>query len=158
MISLIWAMDINNLIGKDNALPWYYPEDLRYFKKQTLHQDVLMGYNTFLSIFNRLNKPLPNRNNFVLSYEKLNIDGVSIVQNLQEFLERYENSEQNLFVIGGKSVYDQLLDKADFLYITLINKAHEGNVYFSKIDYSNYELIQNDVCGELSFLIYKKVK
>ena len=59
MISMILAMDINNLVGKNNDLPWHYPEDLQYFKNVTLNKKVLMGYNTYLSIVNRLGKPLP---------------------------------------------------------------------------------------------------
>ena len=66
MICLIWAMTKDNLIGKGNDLPWHYKEDLQYFKKTTMNKDVLMGYNTYLSIFNRLGHSLPNRNNFVL--------------------------------------------------------------------------------------------
>ena len=59
MISIIVAIGKNNLIGKGNDLPWYYPEDLKYFKSKTLNKTVLMGENTFYSIVNRINKPLP---------------------------------------------------------------------------------------------------
>ena len=65
MISLIFAMDINNLIGKDNDLPWHYSEDLKYFKAVTSGKKVVMGENTFFSIVNRIGKPLPNRENYV---------------------------------------------------------------------------------------------
>lgn len=156
MISLIWAMDINQLIGKGNTLPWYYPEDLKYFKRQTLNQDVLMGYNTYLSIVERIGKPLPNRNNYVLAYNDL--DGVTTVKDLEGFIKEYQNKDKNIFVIGGKSVYEQLLDSADFLYITLINKEYIGDVYFPKIDFTKYEKIKEDSQGELIFQIYKKVK
>ena len=68
MKSLIVAIGVNGLIGKGNDLPWNYPEDLKYFKKVTLNKDVFMGYNTYLSIVNRIGKPLPKRNNYVLTY------------------------------------------------------------------------------------------
>lgn len=157
MISLIWAMTKNNLIGKDNDLPWHYKEDLQYFKKTTLNKDVLMGYNTYLSIFNRLGHSLPNRNNFVLC-NNLTIEDNSITQvtSLDDFINEYKNREKEIFIIGGASVYSQTLPVADRLYITMINKDYEGNVYFPQIDLSNYELIKKEDHSELSFLVYEK--
>ena len=157
MISLIWAMTKNNLIGKDNDLPWHYKEDLQYFKKTTLNKDVLMWYNTYLSIFNRLGHSLPNRNNFVLC-NNLTIEDNSITQvtSLDDFINEYKNSEKEIFIIGGASVYSQTLPVADRLYITMINKDYEGNVYFPQIDLSNYELIKKEDHSELSFLVYEK--
>ncbi len=70
MISIIVAIDKNNLIGNNNSLPWNYPEDLKYFREITLNKTVLMGKNTFISILNRNNKPLPKRKNIVVSHDK----------------------------------------------------------------------------------------
>ena len=140
MISMILAMDINNLVGKNNDLPWNYPEDLQYFKKVTLNKKVLMGYNTYISIVNRLGKPLPKRENYVLTYEKeLPLGGI-IVKDLNELLEKFKNSEEEIFIIGGKSVYESLVDKADRIYLTRINKAYEGDTYLNAIDFSFFSL------------------
>jgi ribosomal protein S18 acetylase RimI-like enzyme len=84
---MILAMDKNNLVGRGNDLPWNYPEDLKYFKKITLNKDVFMGYNTYLSIVNRIGKPLPKRNNYVLTFEnELPLGGI-IVKDVDSFFE-----------------------------------------------------------------------
>lgn len=157
MINLIWAMTKDNLIGKGNDLPWHYKEDLQYFKKNTLDKDVLMGYNTYLSIYDRIGKALPRRNNFVLHFDaSLKVEGATLVTNLEEFLNEYKNNEKELFIIGGASVYKQTLPLADRLYITLINKEYEGDIYFPEVDLSNYNLIRQEDVNELSFLVYER--
>lgn len=156
MIKLIWAMDENNLIGNKNNLPWHYKEDLRYFKEQTTGHDCLMGYNTYLSIVNRLGHPLPNRENFVLYKETINNELVHTVTNLEEFLKEYEKTDKDLFVIGGASVYQQCFEKADYLYITRIHKAYTGDVYFNNLNLDDFIKISEVISGELSFEIYKR--
>ena len=111
MLCLIVAMDENNLIGKGNELPWYYKEDLKYFKKVTLYKAVLMGYNTYLSIVDRLGTVLPNRANYVLTYEEELEHGAVVVTNLEELIDAYK--ETDLFIIGGKMVYETMLDRVD---------------------------------------------
>lgn len=155
MINLIWAMDENNLIGSNNALPWHYKEDLQYFKKQTLNHDCLMGYNTYLSIVNRLGHPLLNRRNFVLYNQNISNDVITIT-NLVEFLKKYQNNDEILFVIGGKSVYEQCLNYADYLYITRIHKKYDGDTYFENLDLTKYSMINKTDVNELSFEIYKR--
>ncbi len=157
MICLIWAMTKDNLIGKGNDLPWHYKEDLQYFKKTTMNKDVLMGYNTYLSIFNRLGHSLPNRNNFVLCNDLEIMDNsITQVNDLDEFIKQYQNTDKELFIIGGASVYRQTLPVADKLYITLINKEYLGDVYFPEIDLSNYKVINKVDLEELSFIVYEK--
>ena len=156
MISMILAMDINNLVGKNNDLPWYYPEDLQYFKKVTLNKKVLMGYNTYLSIVNRIGKPLPKRENYVLTFEKeLPLGGI-IVDDLKALLDEHKSSEEELFIIGGKSIYELLVDHADMIYLTRINKAYDGDTYLNCIDFSLFELTSKEEVDELSFEVYKR--
>lgn len=155
MISLIFAIDQNNLIGKGNDLPWHYPEDLKYFKEVTTGKTVLMGLNTFYSIYNRIGKPLPKRNNLVATLDKnIRIDGVTFVYDLISFLEEKHNEE--IFIIGGKQIYELSLPYADRLYITHINKAYEGDVYFPKINYEEYNVIRSNDSGELCFKVYER--
>ena len=115
-----------------------------------------MGYNTYLSIVNRLGHPLPNRQNYVLSYEQVNDQSVTTVTDLKAFLEKYQNSENDLFVIGGKSVYEQCLPIADYLYITFIHQTFDGDTYFENLDLSLFEKISENNQDELSFTIYKR--
>lgn len=154
MISLIWATDKNNLVGKDNKLPWHYKEDLQYFKKTTLNKKVLMGKQTFDSIISYLGKPLPNRTSIVASLEEFEYKDIEVINDLDKYLKNY-NDDDELFIIGGLSIYKQAYKYADKLYITYIDKEHDGNVYF---DYSleNFELLSSNKSDILDFRIYTK--
>ena len=136
MLSLIVAVDDNFLIGNNNELPWYEPNDLKYFKKVTTGKAVLMGYNTYLSIINRLGKPLPKRENYVLTYEtQLPLGGI-VVKDLDALIESY--SDKELFVIGGKMVYENLLSKVERLYLTRVSGKQIGNIFFPNINFSKH--------------------
>lgn len=157
MIAMIVAVDDQFLIGNGNQLPWYEPEDLKYFKKMTLGNAVLMGYNTYLSIINRNQKALPQRINYVLTYEKELVGGGIIVEDLDQLLNQYQNSDEKLFIIGGKSVYEALLPKVEYLYLTRIHKTHFGDIYLD-IPLSEFSILQKKEVGHLSFEIYQRVK
>lgn len=159
MISLIFAMDINNLIGKDNDLPWHYSEDLKYFKAVTSGKKVVMGENTFFSIVNRIGKPLPNRENYVATLTNdFNYPNVNVINDLISFLKTIKDVSEEYFIIGGKTIYELSLPYADRLYITHINKEYEGNVYFPKINYSEYKKIKSNKIDELDFCVYERIK
>ena len=151
MFSIIVAIGPHNVIGKGNDLPWHYSEDLKYFKEKTLNHSVFMGYNTFLSIYNRLGKPLPKRKNYVLTYEETLPGDAIPIHSLEEL-----PKEEEIFVIGGKMIYEMMLPHADYLYITHVNKEYEGDVFFPTIDYSKFDLISSNEVGELNFCVYKK--
>lgn len=157
MISLIWAMDKNNLIGIDNDLPWHYSEDLKYFKEKTTDKKVIMGENTFYSILNRIGKPLPHRKNIVATLDtNFKRDDVEVTYDLIKFLKDNQDTEEEIFVIGGKQIYALSLPYAKRLYITHINKEHQGNVYFPQIDYSKYNIISKKIVDVLNFVIYER--
>lgn len=153
MISAIWAMDKNWLIGKDNDLPWHYPEDLKYFKNVTKGHTVLMGKNTFDSIVSMIGKPLPNRKNIVLSRGNFSYDGVQVETDFDTFI---KNNTEDLFVIGGKEIYNLTLGYCDRLYITFIDKEYEGNVYFPKFDLNAFQLVSETKSGDLRFCVYER--
>ncbi len=155
MLALIVAVDDNFLIGNGNNLPWYEPNDLKYFKKITLNKAVLMGYNTYLSIIARLGKVLPNRINYVLTEEKSLPKGGIIVDDLDKLILEYQNKE--LFVIGGKMVYEALLPRVDKLYLTRVKGSHVGNVYFPKIAFDEFMLISSEKQDNLTFEIYERI-
>ncbi len=153
MISIIFATDPNHLIGKDNDLPWNYSEDLKYFKEKTLNKTVLMGEATFYSILDKLGKPLPKRNIIVASLEEFSYPKVKVINDLIGFLK--QDHEEEIFIIGGKTIYELAFPYADRLYITHIKKVHEGNVYLN-FNLDNFNLISEQQFPELSFCIYER--
>ncbi|PKK95173.1 MAG: dihydrofolate reductase [Tenericutes bacterium HGW-Tenericutes-5] len=155
MISMIFAMDPTGLIGKNNDLPWDYPEDLQYFKYVTLNKTVLMGVTTFESIVQRLNKPLPNRKSIVASLDNYSYPGVEVINDLIGFLKKPHNEE--IFVIGGKTIYEIAFPYADKLYITHIKKVFEGDTYLD-FDLSDFKLVKSDDNEELTFAVYERIK
>lgn len=121
---LIAAHDPNLVIGKDGELPWRYPEDLKHFKSKTIGKTILMGRGVFEELHE---KPLPSRNNIVLSTTK-QYNNVQTFQSLEEVMESVK--EDQLFVIGGGVLYKQVLPIADKLIITEIKKEYQGDTYF----------------------------
>ncbi len=154
MISLIFATDPNHLIGMNNDLPWDYPEDLKYFKETTLNKTVLMGLNTFYSILDKLGKPLPKRNLIVASLDEFSYPNVTVIKDLIAFLK--QPHEEEIFVIGGKTIYELAFPYANRLYITHIKKPHKGNVYLN-FNLDGFKLIRNKELAELSFAVYERI-
>jgi dihydrofolate reductase len=122
-IAIIAAIAHNMVIGKAGVLPWHIPEDLKHFKSLTRGHAVLMGRKTWQS----LGRPLPERRNVVLTSGDL--PGVEHYATLEAALVGLRN-EETVFIIGGAKLYAQLLDRADFLYLTLITRDFEGDTFF----------------------------
>lgn len=157
MISLIWAMDKNQLIGKNNELPWHYKEDLKYFRSKIKNHPVLLGDKTYESILNYRNgKRFPDSDHYVATINDVTYEGVTMVRDIIAFLE--EEHEEEIFVIGGATIYKLALPYADRLYITHIDKEYEGDAYFPTFDYNDYEKISETVSNELRFAIYERKK
>lgn len=155
MISLVVAIASNNVIGKDNQLPWHYKSDLKYFKDLTTNHTVVMGRNTFDSIINRNGKILPNRKSVVVTRNKdFNYPDVEVVNNFKKYLNELHNEE--LFIIGGSAIFKDSLEYADRLYITHINKEYAGDVYFPEYNKDDFKLISKLDEGELSFCVYER--
>jgi dihydrofolate reductase len=135
-LSLIWAMDRNRTIGKDNRLPWRLPDELAYFKKVTMGHPIIMGRRTYESI----GRPLPGRTNVVLSRdENYQVDGCTIAHSVQEIMDKYEGSPY--FVIGGAQIYRQFLPYAERLYVTFIDHDFKGDEWFPEINWPQWQLI-----------------
>jgi dihydrofolate reductase len=142
MINIISAVAKNNIIGVKNDLPWKLQADLKYFSKTTTGKTVVMGKNTFNSIFKRLGKPLPHRRNVIISFVVETIPGCEVYTDLKSFLE--ENKNDDLFIIGGASIYKQTIDMADRLYITEVDSSPDGDVYFPEIKSGEWTLVSED--------------
>lgn len=126
IISLIAALGRNGVIGKNNAIPWYLPADMRHFRELTLGKPVIMGHKTYLSI----GRPLPKRENIVMVRD-LNVvlAGCKVVHSAQEALKAVEGNRE-VMIIGGEKIYSVFLPQADRLYLTYIELNVEGDAFF----------------------------
>ena len=135
-LSLIAAMDSNHLIGCDNGLPWHLPADLAFFKQTTLGKPIVMGRKTHESI----GRPLPGRQNIVVTHNRsFEAAGCDIVTGIDEAMELCA-SQPEVMLIGGASLYQQSIDRADILYITKINHVFQGDTWFPDYDQKAWEL------------------
>lgn len=136
MVSMICAVGKNREIGFENKLLWNLPKDLKHFKDTTAGHTVIMGQKTFESI----GKVLPGRNNIILSLDpSFRVEGAEIFNDLKKVLDKYKDSKEEVFVIGGASIYKQFLPYADKLYLTLVEDSPEADVFFP--DYSEFKNI-----------------
>lgn len=128
--SIIVAIGDNRVIGKTNELLWHVPEDLKRFKALTLGHPVIMGRKTFDSIIAFLGKPLPGRQNIVVTRDtEWQYEGVTVVHSLEEAFEKAEETDE-VFIIGGEQIYSQALPFTDRIYLTRIDDAKEGDAFF----------------------------
>jgi len=139
-VSIVAAIAKNNVIGLDNAMPWYLPEDLRNFRRITIGKPILMGRITFES----LGKRLPGRANIVISKqsEGLKSKGCRVFGSIEDALAKYGTSEE-IMVIGGESIYRQTLPLTDRMYLTMIEKNYDGDTYFPIFEASEWAEISN---------------
>lgn len=152
-LSMIVAVDEARAIGKDNRLLWNIPEDLKHFKELTSGHAVIMGENTYHSI----GRPLPNRTNIVVTLnQELELPGCQVVHSLDEAVQvAREYEKEEVFVMGGASIYKQFLPMIDRLYLTLVNGEHEADTYFP--DYSDFTKViseEKHENGEYQFTFF----
>ena len=131
ILSVIVAMAHNRVIGLNNQMPWHLPADLAWFKKNTLNKPVIMGRKTFESI----GRPLPNRHNIVISRQiepsDNKISNVSWVKSIDEAISLAQKQQPDeVFIIGGGNIYQQVLPLIDRLYLTHIDAELQGDTYF----------------------------
>ncbi len=145
-IALIWAMARNRVIGRNNALPWRLPADMKHFRELTTGHPVLMGRKTFES----LGRPLPNRTNIVITSDRRYAPkGCLVAHSLDEAVElaivHVPPIDPEIFVIGGQKLYTQMLSRADRLYITQVETDAEGDAWFPEFDLGKWCEIQRDL-------------
>ncbi|MCD4704462.1 dihydrofolate reductase [bacterium] len=135
MISIICAIGKNKAIGKDNQLLWDIPHDLQHFKDITVGHPVIMGYKTYLSI----GRPLPGRTNIILSKKLVNIPGCIVCTSLDEAINKGKEIDlEEVFIIGGGSVYAQTINLVDKLYLTIVDDTVEdADTFFPEYDQFN---------------------
>jgi len=166
ILSMIVATADNNIIGKDNDMPWHLPADLAYFKKVTLGKPIIMGRKTYESI----GRPLPGRRNIVISRdETYAASGIDTVVSVEQALSLVDGSDGNeavdeIMVIGGGAIYKHCLPKADRLYVTHINAAIDGDTQFPHYDDGSWQKTSSELresddknIYNLDFCIYQRV-
>lgn len=161
MLSCIVAVSKNNVIGKNNKLLWHIKEDLQYFKETTTNHTIIMGRKTFES----LPGILPNRKHIVITRNKefkVNNKNVEISNNIDLIVEKYKNSLNEAFIIGGGDIYEKTLPMCSKLYLTRIHKNFDGDVFFPQLDLAKFTLItksntKKDIKTQLDFTfeVYK---
>ena len=136
-ISIIVAIAENFAIGKNNDLLFHLPEDLKRFKAITTGCPIIMGKNTLLSL---PKWPLPKRRNIVITDDsKDQFEGCEVVFSIEEAIEVVKNEKES-FIIGGGSIYRQFYPYTGKLYLTLVHKEFDADVFFPEIDYSEWEI------------------
>ncbi len=142
-ISIIAAMADNRVIGIDNTLPWKLPADMKWFRQHTLGKPVLMGRKTFDSI----GKALPNRTNLIVTHDRtFSAPGCIICYEIDEALQQMADVDE-VMIIGGASFYEQLLPRADRLYLTQIHAAIDGDAYFPEFDATMWREVKRIDCA-----------
>lgn len=155
MINIIVCVGLNNEIGKNNKMLWNNKEELRYFREKTLNHKILMGKNTYLSI----GKILDSRINYIVTSKKLNIENAVIINNLEEILKYYENLDEEIFVIGGESIYNQSMKYASKIYLSKINKKFdEADKFFPRINENEFLLEYAEKRATFDIYIYARRK
>lgn len=151
----------NHVIGIENKLPWYIPDDLKRFKKLTLGHSVLMGRKTFDSIIARNKKPLPDRLNVVLSRSK-SFDTFPIVRTYRSVEAAIAglSDQQRINIIGGASLYRVCLDFADRLELTIVEQEYAGDAFFPPYEHligSHFNLLASEQHNGYRFETYQRI-
>lgn len=137
LVSIIAAMGNDRVIGKDNDIPWYLPDDVRHFKSTTSNHHVIMGRKNWESLPSKF-RPLPDRTNIIITRQSdYAATGALMVSNLKGALDIAKwKGDREAFVIGGGEIYQMAIEIADRIYLTEINQTFCGQVTFPEFDKS----------------------
>lgn len=139
-ITLIAAMTTQRVIGVNNQLPWHMPADLQHFKSKTLHKPVIMGRKTFDSI----GQPLPKRRNLIVTRQiGFKADGCEVFQSIDTAIHAVAKCDE-VMIIGGAGIYQQTIDRANRMYLTIIDSDIKGDAYFPKWHDKDWVEISNE--------------
>jgi dihydrofolate reductase len=129
IVSLVAAAAENGVIGKNGALPWRMPADMKFFKNLTMGHTVIMGRKTYES----MGKPLVGRKNVIITRNKdFKAEGCIVINSFEEVFKMF-SKEKEIFVIGGAEIYDMALPKTDKIYLTRIHASFDGDAYFHEL-------------------------
>ncbi len=151
MISIICSIGKNRELGKKNDLIWHFKDDMKFFKNMTMNHKAIMGYNTYKS----LPGDLPGRHIIVVSFEP--VDGVETVNGIEPIIEKYQNSEEEVFICGGASIYRQFLPYASKMYLTEIDaNDDEADTFFPEFNKKEWKrkLLEKHAQNDIKFKMY----
>ena len=148
-INFVWAEDLDGWIGKDNGVPWHVSADLHHFKEETMGHPVVMGRSTYDSI----GRPLPKRLNIVLTHRDIADDRIQTFSSLLALQEWLDSSDEEVMVIGGARLFEQLLPLANVLTRTVINGRFNGDTKMPPIDYDQWQLVDRQPVKENGTLV-----
>lgn len=136
-LSIFVAHDQQRVIGVNNQLPWHLPSDLKHVKSLTTGNTLVMGRATFESI----GKPLPNRRNVVLTRNKsFKPEGVDVIHSFEEIYDL----PGHVFIFGGQSLFEEMIDKVDDMYITVIEDKYNGDTFFPPYTFKDWEVASSN--------------
>lgn len=140
-LSILVAHDKQRVIGYQNQLPWHLPNDLKLVKQLSTGHTLVMGRKTFESI----GKPLPNRRNVVLTNNpSFKHEGVDVIHSIEEI----NNIPGQVFIFGGQTLFEEMIDKVDDMYITVVDGKFQGDTFFPPYTFEDWE-VESSVEGQL---------
>lgn len=135
--TIIAAIAENFAIGRDNDLLWHISGDLKRFKKITTGHTIIMGRKTFQSL---PKGPLPNRRNIVISRNPdFSHEGIEVVKSVEQ-AKNIAGNDREIFIIGGGTIYKEFLPIANKIYLTIVHKEYEADVFFPRLDYDDWDI------------------
>jgi dihydrofolate reductase len=155
-LAFIAAVSEGNVLGKDNALPWHHPEDLKHFRATTLGHAIIQGRKTYESV----GKPLPGRRNLVVTRDpSYRAEGCEVLGSPEEAVARARDTDPCPFVLGGETIYRALLPLATLVHLTRIAEHHEGDAFFPELDPREWKETSSRIGTDprLTFLVYERV-
>ena len=159
MLTLIVAMTPERVIGKDNDIPWHISEDLKLFRRMTVGNSVIMGRKTYDSL--PMDGGLPNRKNYVITRSeyphKFEIpNNVCYSHDLVSLLKAFKGVSDEVFVIGGATIYEQALPYVDKLSISFVNGEYTGDTFFPEFDFNDWDVIDKTEYDEFTHMIFER--
>ena len=153
---IIAAIGQNNELGYKNDLIWHLPGDLKFFKNNTMNKSIVMGFNTFKS----LPGLLKGRQHIVITHQNIDIPNVKIVHNIEELFKYLDTIDDDVYIIGGASIYNELMPYATKMLITRIEDTKPADVFFQVIDESiwNKELLNEKEEKNIKYKHYVYVR
>ena len=151
MISMISSVGKNNELGKNNNLIWHFKDDMKFFKDTTMNHIVIMGLNTYKS----LPGDLPGRHIIVVSFDPVN--GVDTVNGIEPIIDKYKDSEEEIFICGGASIYRQFLPFASKLYLTEIDAiCNDADTFFPEFNKDEWTktFLEEHNAKDINFKMY----
>ena len=138
-VTIVVAISENHVIGKDNKLLWYLPNDLKHFKDITTGHTVIMGRKTYESV----GKPLPKRRNIIITRQDITIEGCEVVSSIEAAVALCKDEEE-VFIVGGAEIYKQSMHLTNRIYLTIVHKEFDGDSFFPEIAKSEWHEVHHE--------------